>query len=68
MTYFYRQTHIKSDSFLEICRHVQVYKVIIDIVGQLSHRKQLLPLLGPLPEQSESVYDLLQRLDEQVRV
>ncbi|CAC5419587.1 BIRC6 [Mytilus coruscus] len=58
------EQYLTADSFLEICRHSVVYRVIIDIIKEIARQKQLLPLLVSLPNQQLSVYKLLEQLEK----
>lgn len=58
------EQYLTADSFLEICRHSVVYRVIIDIIKEIARQKQLLPLLVSLPNQHLSIYKLLEQLEK----
>nr|XP_022316205.1 uncharacterized protein LOC111119919 [Crassostrea virginica] len=62
------EQYLKADSFLEICRHSDVYKVIVDIVKELARQRQFLPLLCALPNQETSVYQLLSQLEQRASI
>lgn len=49
-------------------RHASVYKVIIGILREMSEQKCLVSLLGPLPNQAQSLGSLLQTLENQARI
>ncbi|CAH1243222.1 BIRC6 [Branchiostoma lanceolatum] len=61
------ETHLKADSFLEIGRHVAVYKGIVDIIREIACIPQLVKLLCALPDQDKSVYLLLEGLEQKAR-
>ncbi|XP_078658151.1 uncharacterized protein LOC144903640 isoform X7 [Branchiostoma floridae x Branchiostoma belcheri] len=61
------ETHLKADSFLEIGRHVAVYKGIVDIIREIACIPQLVKLLCALPDQDKSVYMLLEGLEQKAR-
>ncbi|XP_062589719.1 uncharacterized protein LOC134251344 [Saccostrea cucullata] len=62
------EQYLMADSFLEICRHSEVYKVIVDIVKELARQRQFLPLLCALPNQEMSVYQLLSQLEQRASI
>ena len=51
-----------------LARHASVYKVIIGILRELSEQNCLVSLLGPLPNQAQSLSSLLQTLETQARI
>ncbi|KAK3091318.1 hypothetical protein FSP39_018889 [Pinctada imbricata] len=57
------EQYLRADSFLEICRHSEVYRVIVDIIKELARQRQFLPLLCSLPNQSMSLYQLLEQIE-----
>ncbi|CAH1773453.1 unnamed protein product [Owenia fusiformis] len=59
------EQYLKADSFLEICRHTAVYKVIVDIIKEVAMQPQLVPLLCTLPDQKASLYQLLETIESQ---
>ncbi|KAK2179061.1 hypothetical protein NP493_516g01000 [Ridgeia piscesae] len=58
------EQYLVADSFLEICRHTDVYKVIIDIIREIAMQPQLVALIGGLPNQSKSLHLLISLLDQ----
>lgn len=62
------EQYLMADSFLEICRHSDVYKVIVDIVKELARQRQFLPLLCALPNQETSIYQLLSQLEQRASI
>jgi len=60
----FTEQYLKTDSFLEICRHTAVYRVIVDIIKEIALQPQLVPLLGRLTNQQESVYQHLSNLEQ----
>ncbi|KAK2145923.1 hypothetical protein LSH36_647g01017 [Paralvinella palmiformis] len=62
------EQYLKADSFLEICRHTSVYKVIVDIIKEIALQNQLVPLLGSLSDQDESLYSLLKGLERKANI
>ena len=57
-----------SDTFLEICQHTAVYRLIIDIIAEMSKSPRLVPLLWILPGQNLSIYYLLSKLEGKAAV
>lgn len=64
----FTEQYLKTDSFLEICRHTYVYRVIVDIIKEIALQPQLVPLLGKLIDQQESIYQLLANLEQKANV
>ena len=78
------ESRLQSSSFLEICkfdllndtqhngsssgRHTDVYRVIIGILREMCEQSCLVRLLGPLPNQDQSLHSLLQSLETQARI
>jgi len=62
------ESKLQANSFLEIGRHSQVYKVIIGIIREMAGQSCLVSLLGSLPDQSVSLHSLLQGLETQARI
>jgi len=62
------ESRLQSSSFLEICRHATVFKLIIGILREMSEQSCLVSLLGPLPDQQTSLHSLLQNLESQARI
>jgi baculoviral IAP repeat-containing protein 6 len=62
------ESKLQANSFLEIGRHCQVYKVIIGIIREMAGQSCLVSLLGSLPDQSVSLHSLLQGLETQARI
>ncbi|KAJ8306122.1 hypothetical protein KUTeg_016667 [Tegillarca granosa] len=60
----FMEQYLRADSFLEICRHSEVYKAIVDIIKEIARQKALLPLLCALANQSMSIYQLLEQLEK----
>nr|XP_006820901.1 PREDICTED: baculoviral IAP repeat-containing protein 6-like [Saccoglossus kowalevskii] len=56
------ESYLKDVSFLEICRHTSLYKVMLDTIREIAVQPKLVALLCALPHQRESVYELLQTL------
>jgi len=59
---------LQANSFLEIGRHSQVYRVIIGIIREMAGQSCLVSLLGSLPDQKTSLHSLLQGLENQARI
>ena len=59
---------LRADSFLEICSHVTLNKYVIDIIAEMVSQPTLVPLLGPLPDQTNSLNSLLLSLGTQARL
>lgn len=64
----FAEQYLKTDSFLEICRHTVVYRVLVDIIKEIALQPQLVPLLGQLCDQQESIYQLLSNLEQKANV
>lgn len=62
------ESYMKVDSFLEIARHTEVYKVIIQIIKEIAFQPGLLPLIGKLQLQDKSLYELLINIDSKASV
>jgi len=62
------ESKLQANSFLEIGRHIQVYRVIIGIVREMSGQSCLVSLLGNLPDQKASLHSLLQGMEGQARI
>jgi hypothetical protein len=83
------EARLRANSFLEICRHSNVYKCVINIIKEIGSlydiftskslniktccnisacQPYLLPLLAPIPDQSESIQALLLALSNQARI
>ncbi|XP_033739227.1 uncharacterized protein LOC117326577 [Pecten maximus] len=60
----FMEQYLRADSFLEICRHSEVYKFIVDIIKEIARQRQLLPLLCSLSNQTLSIYQLLEQLEK----
>ncbi|ELU17166.1 hypothetical protein CAPTEDRAFT_195632 [Capitella teleta] len=58
------ESYLRADSFLEICRHTPVYKVIVDVIKEIALQPQLVPLLCLLTDQPSSIYQLLSTLEQ----
>jgi len=64
----YFQSKLLDNSFIEVCRHAEVYKIILDIIRELANQNHLIPLLGPLPGQDNSIHSLLQSMEPQASI
>lgn len=53
------ENYLKVDSFLEISRHTEVYTIVMQIIREIARQPVLLRLVGKLPEQDKSLYELL---------
>jgi len=62
------ESRLQNNSFLEICRHIQVFKPIIGILREMAEQSCLVSLLGPLPDQTTSLHTLLLNLEAQARI
>jgi len=62
------ESKLQANSFLEIGRHSQVYRVIIGIIREMACQSCLVSLLGSLPDQKSSLHSLLQGLENQARI
>jgi len=62
------ESKLQANSFLEIGRHSQVYRVIIGIIREMSGQSCLVSLLGNLPDQKSSLHSLLQGMEGQARI
>jgi len=62
------ESKLQANSFLEIGRHSQVYRVIIGIIREMSGQSCLVSLLGSLPDQKSSLHSLLQGMENQARI
>ncbi|XP_023334729.1 uncharacterized protein LOC111706168 [Eurytemora carolleeae] len=62
------ESKLQSNSFLEIGRHPSVYRMLVGIIKELSTQSTLLSLLGPLPDQKNSIHFLLQNLEQQAKI
>jgi len=62
------ESKLHSSSFLEICRHASVYRVIIGILREMCEQSCLVSLLASLPNQAQSLHCLLQSLETQARI
>jgi len=62
------ESKLQANSFLEIGRHSQVYRVIIGIVREMAGQSCLVSLLGNLPDQKSSLHSLLQGMENQARI
>lgn len=61
------ESKLQVDSFLEICRHTEVYRCVVDIISEIASRPKLVPLLWSLPDQVQSIYTLVSRLEEKAK-
>lgn len=59
---------LQANSFLEIGRHKEVYKVVIGIIREICQQSCLLSLLASLPDQKSSLHSLLLGLEPQARI
>jgi len=62
------ESKLQANSFLEIGRHSQVYRVIISIIKEMANQSYLVSLLGSLPDQKSSLHSLLESLENQARI
>jgi len=62
------ESRLQNNSFLEICRHIKVFKPIIGILREMAEQSCLVSLLGPLPDQTTSLHTLLLNLEAQARI
>ncbi|XP_067001240.2 uncharacterized protein [Anabrus simplex] len=58
---------LQVDSFLEICQHTSLYQSIVDIIMEIASRPTLVPLLWNLPDQQQSIYSLVNRLEDKAK-
>ena len=56
----------QASSFLEIDQHATVYRVILEILQEMSKDCHLVKLLDTLPHQNVSIHSLLQGIQAQV--
>ena len=56
----------QASSFLEIDQHAAVYRVILEILQEMSKDCHLVKLLDTLPHQNVSIHSLLQGIQAQV--
>ena len=61
------ESKLQVDSFLEICQHTAVYRCIVDIISEIAARPKLIALLWSLPDQVQSLYTLVNRLEEKAK-
>lgn len=61
------ESKLQVDTFLEICQHTAVYRCVIDIIGEFASRPKLVSLLWSLPDQVQSIYTLVSRLEEKAK-
>ncbi|XP_033101495.1 uncharacterized protein LOC117104721 [Anneissia japonica] len=59
----FMEASLKDVSFLEICRHTSLYKVILDIIKEIALRPKLVGLLSNLPNQDRSISQHLSVLE-----
>eukprot|EP00090_Calanus_glacialis_P046596 TRINITY_DN9229_c0_g1_i1.p1 TRINITY_DN9229_c0_g1~~TRINITY_DN9229_c0_g1_i1.p1 ORF type:complete len:1000 (-),score=433.85 TRINITY_DN9229_c0_g1_i1:164-3163(-) len=62
------ESKLQANSFLEIGRHSQVYRVIIGIIREMSGQSCLVSLLGSLPDQKSSLHSLLHGMENQAKI
>jgi len=62
------ESKLQANSFLEIGRHSQVYRVIIGIIREMAGQSCLVSLLGNLTDQKTSLHSLLQGMEGQARI
>jgi hypothetical protein len=62
------ESKLQVDSFLEICQHTAVYRCVVDIISEIASRPKLVGLLWSLPDQVQSIYTLVNRLEEKAKV
>lgn len=58
---------LQVDSFLEICQHTAVYRCVVDIISEIALRPKLVRLLWSLPDQVQSIYTLVSRLEDKAK-
>jgi ubiquitin-protein ligase len=61
------ESKLQVDSFLEICQHTAVYRCVVDIIIEIASRPKLVGLLWSLPDQVQSIYTLVSRLEEKAK-
>jgi hypothetical protein len=61
------ESKLQVDSFLEICQHTAVYRCVVDIIGEIASKPKLVGLLWSLPDQVQSLYTLVSRLEEKAK-
>ncbi|XP_033606327.1 uncharacterized protein LOC111861733 isoform X3 [Cryptotermes secundus] len=61
------ESKLQVDSFLEICQHTAVYRCVVDIISEIASRPKLVGLLWSLPDQVQSIYTLVSRLEEKAK-
>jgi len=61
------ESKLQVDSFLEISQHTAVYRCVVDIISEIASRPKLVGLLWSLPDQVQSIYTLVSRLEEKAK-
>ncbi|PSN58000.1 hypothetical protein C0J52_08097 [Blattella germanica] len=61
------ESKLQVDSFLEISQHTAVYRCVVDIISEIACRPKLVGLLWTLPDQVQSIYTLVTRLEEKAK-
>ncbi|XP_069681648.1 baculoviral IAP repeat-containing protein 6-like [Periplaneta americana] len=61
------ESKLQVDSFLEICQHTAVYRCVVDIISEIASRPKLVGLLWSLPDQVQSIYTLVSRLEDKAK-
>lgn len=61
------ESKLQVDSFLDICQHTAVYRCVVDIISEIASRPKLVGLLWSLPDQVQSIYTLVSRLEEKAK-
>ncbi|XP_076353123.1 dual E2 ubiquitin-conjugating enzyme/E3 ubiquitin-protein ligase BIRC6-like isoform X4 [Tachypleus tridentatus] len=59
------QQYLEQESYVEISRHTGIYKAIIQLLKEIAQQPTLVPLFGPLPNQKQSIHQLLGKLAQQ---
>jgi len=62
------ESKLQDISLLEIDKHVDVYKKLVQLISALKVNPILRPLLGPLPNQKTSIHCLLVSLEKQANI
>ncbi|XP_076353120.1 dual E2 ubiquitin-conjugating enzyme/E3 ubiquitin-protein ligase BIRC6-like isoform X1 [Tachypleus tridentatus] len=59
------EQYLEQESYVEISRHTGIYKAIIQLLKEIAQQPTLVPLFGPLPNQKQSIHQLLGKLAQQ---
>ncbi|XP_063242749.1 baculoviral IAP repeat-containing protein 6-like [Bacillus rossius redtenbacheri] len=60
------ETKLQVDTFLEMCQHIPVYQCVMDIIKEFALQPSLVRLLWTLPDQVQSLYTLVTKLQKKV--